>query len=524
MHPFLNLPAPLLGALLLLVGLGWCWHWRRKPEDDEDRDAWKFGLVLAACGLILLPGLITLPPLPTYGVMMASGCLAVTVLGIRWATQRGLLKMEHMLELLLFGGLCGLIGARAVFLVEQHDLFQDQPPVLRCPGILQPLAKGDTLVLRPHGGQPVTITFSGTERDQDALQATIAKDAGPAGVTVDPIYIRRRGDDGVAATQRGLLIATERTGSNTSLEVIGGAAAKKLGLDPVIGRRRGLDIPFTRIFDLTMGGLTYFGSVFGVLTFSFFYLRFRKVSMLAMLDVMAPTLPLGLFFGRMGCYSRGCCFGRQTGDGSLFPGVQYETWSLPWQQFAREKLNCGYDILLSNQGKLSEDVAHYLGPYGSVDQLKAVLGALADKTPPLHATQLYEGFSVLLIVFLVLAYRRWIATRIGETFAVLVLLQAPVRFVVEHFRRDHEVFFKLGGYPFTESQLVALAMALGGAAALALLRRKGRPVESPQESAPEESAPEEPAPEESAPEEPAPEASAPEASAPEASAPEESAE
>ncbi len=478
MHPYLNLPAPLLGALLLAVGLVWCWHWRKKPEDDEDRDAWKFGLVLAAVGLVLLPGFISLPPLPTYGVMMASGCLAVTVLGIRWATQRGLLKMEHMLELLLFGGLCGLIGARAVFLAEQPQLFQDQPPVLRCPGILQPLAEGDTLVLRAHGGQPVTVTFRGNETDQDALQAAIVKQAGPSGVTVEPIFVRRRGDDGVAATQRGLLIATERTGANTSLEVLGGKAAKKLGLDPVIGRRRGLEVPLSRIFDLTMGGLTYFGSVFGVMAFSFFYLRFRKVSMLAMLDVMAPTLPLGLFFGRMGCYSRGCCFGRQTTEDSLFPGVQYETWSLPWQQFAREKLNCGYDVLLSNQGRLSEEVANYLGPYGSVDQIKAVLGPLADKTPPLHATQLYEGFTVLLIVFLVLAYRRWVATRIGETFAVLVLLQAPVRFVVEHFRRDHEVFFKLGGYPFTESQLVAIGMALGGVAALAYLKRKGQPVGS----------------------------------------------
>ena len=57
---------------------------------------------------------------------------------------------------------------------------------------------------------------------------------------------------------------------------------------------------------------------------------------------------------------------------------------------------------------------------------------------------------------------------------VVVLLQAPVRFVVEHFRRDHEVFFQVAGYPLTESQIVALSMFTLAVPAMAYLSLKGQ--------------------------------------------------
>lgn len=487
MHPTLDIPTPLLGVALILVGVFWCWYWRRKV-DVEEREVWKFGLVLGGVGCVFLPGFFSLPPWPTYGVMMATGCLAVTVLSIRWSAQRGLLKMDHMLELLLLGGLCGLFGARAVFLVERPELFADQPPVLRVPGILEALDPGDTLEFVVHG-KPATVSFQGDETTLSAVRDRIAAEAGGVGVLVSVVAKTRRTADGLATVERGLLLETERRGPEATLKVKGGSAVAKLGLDPMIGQARGVAVPLSKVFDLRMGGLTYFGSVFGVLTFSFFYLRFRKVSILAMLDVVAPVLPLGLFFGRLGCFSRGCCWGREVGDG--LPGLSYPPWSLPWQQMAAEKLNCGYDVFLATQGRMSEEVRAYLGPYADLDRVNGLLGPLAEGTAPLHAAQLYEGGAVFLIFLLVWAYRERLQTRVGMAFALLVLLQTPVRFVVEHLRRDHEVFVDLG-YAFTESQLVALVLGVGAVGALAYLNSHGQPCAppvAPEPEAPPESEP-----------------------------------
>ena len=37
------------------------------------------------------------------------------------------------------------------------------------------------------------------------------------------------------------------------------------------------------------------------------------------LDAVAPVFPLGLFFGRLGCFSRSCCWGQEAGPGALIP-------------------------------------------------------------------------------------------------------------------------------------------------------------------------------------------------------------
>ncbi len=463
MHPTLHVPGPLLGLLLLLAAPAWAWHWRRKATAKE-REPWTFAFVLGGGGLLLLSGLIA--PLrtitwPTYGFMMLLGCLAVTMLGVRWVTRRGLLKMDHMLELLLIGGVTGLVCARAVFLVEAWDThFADRPPALASPGPSEPLAAGDRLELASHVG-PATITFTGEERTLAAIEAAIEQQASAQDVHVEVKTTQHRTEAGVTVYERGFLIKTHTRGPDARLQVVGGAGARKLGL-PIGGLTQGVAVPLSRVFDLRMGGLTYFGSVFGVLLGSFVYLRLRRVSILETFDVMAPTFPLGLFFGRLGCLSRGCCWGREIGAEAWFPGLSFPPWTPAWDQFARERLTCDLDPLLS----LAQ-------PH---PRLAAGLGDLVQGTPPLHATQLYEGIPVLLVFGLLVVYRTHFQRRVGQAFALLVLLQAPVRFVVEHMRRDHEVFFTGLGYPLTESQCVAIVLGLLAAPAFWYFTRHGRPL------------------------------------------------
>lgn len=466
MFPYLTIPGWALGLVLLLLAGPWIWHWRRK-EDPKEREVWAFGLVLAGVGLVFVSGLVPATRTlrwPTYGFMMLLGCLGVTIYTVRASSRYGLLKMEHVLELLLIAGVSGLICARLVFLAEQWDVyFADRPPTFASPGLTEPLAAGDELRLRTHAGSAL-VRFTGAETTLSAVRAAIEQQAGPQDVTVEIKTTQHREDEGVRVTERGFLLRTGKRGPDASLAVIGGAAAAKLGLQTAV-LTRGEAVPLTRIFDLRMGGLTYFGSVFGVLLSSFFYLRFRKVSPLRMLDAAAPAMALGLFFGRLGCLSRGCCWGRELGEHAIFPGLSFPPWSPAWNQFAGERLTCDLDPFLAKQ---------VLTP-----AMKTALGDVVSGTPLLHPAQLYEGIPVLLIFLALVAYQRIGYRRVGQVFTLLVVLQTPIRFVVEHLRRDHEVFWNLLGYPMTESQTVAVLLALGGIPAFIAFSRHGEPVDAP---------------------------------------------
>ncbi|MBQ6828512.1 MAG: prolipoprotein diacylglyceryl transferase, partial [Thermoguttaceae bacterium] len=63
------------------------------------------------------------------------------------------------------------------------------------------------------------------------------------------------------------------------------------------------------VVDLTNGGLVVYGSILGGMAAVIGYLAFKKLPILATLDLFAPALLLGVSIGRIGCLMNGCCFG-----------------------------------------------------------------------------------------------------------------------------------------------------------------------------------------------------------------------
>lgn len=63
------------------------------------------------------------------------------------------------------------------------------------------------------------------------------------------------------------------------------------------------------IVNLTKGGLVVYGSVIGGLVAWFAYCRVRKLPLLAIGDLIAPGMLVGLALGRLGCLCNGCCYG-----------------------------------------------------------------------------------------------------------------------------------------------------------------------------------------------------------------------
>lgn len=469
MFPILDLPIGRgLGAVLLVLAAAWWWAFSRgltrsAPWASPSRRLIAAGFLAPGVFLVAV-GTVTVLPIPLYGVAMAAGSAVAIALGAWFAYERGL-STEAIIDLAILGLLCGLAGGRIVHVIESWGTkFADRPPGRASPGPLRPLARGDALLLRTHAGE-ARVTFEGDERTAADVLARVTAQASAADVEGRLVTTRHRGPAGIEEHVRGLYLRTGRRGHGAWLEVEPGPAQAALGLPP--GRSEGKDVPLLVLLDLTEGGLTYFGAAFGVLLGWTVYLRRKRLRALVVLDTLAPVLALGLFFGRLGCFARGCCFGREATD---VPGVVFPPFSLPWQDLAGERLSVAWDPLLQSKT---------LTP-----AMQDALGPLALGTPPLHAAQLYEGVGVLLIFVLLAALRRRL-TVVGSSFLLLVLLQAPLRFVVEHLRRDHDVFFPVLGYPLTESQIVAIvAVLVAGPGLVYLLRRGPVPAEPAPEVAP----------------------------------------
>jgi phosphatidylglycerol:prolipoprotein diacylglycerol transferase len=63
------------------------------------------------------------------------------------------------------------------------------------------------------------------------------------------------------------------------------------------------------IINVTKGGLVVYGALLGGLVAGIVFLRRRELPILAIGDLIAPSLLLGLALGRIGCLMNGCCFG-----------------------------------------------------------------------------------------------------------------------------------------------------------------------------------------------------------------------
>lgn len=63
------------------------------------------------------------------------------------------------------------------------------------------------------------------------------------------------------------------------------------------------------IIYIYMGGMVFYGGLFGGLLFGVIYCKFRKINVENFSDCFAAAIPLFHCFGRIGCFLSGCCYG-----------------------------------------------------------------------------------------------------------------------------------------------------------------------------------------------------------------------
>lgn len=84
-----------------------------------------------------------------------------------------------------------------------------------------------------------------------------------------------------------------------------------------------------RILNIREGGLVAYGGYICGVAIGVWYFRKKKVNIWAYVDGATPGLALGLFFARMGCFMRGCCYGIRTDS---FLGISFPHESLVAEQ------------------------------------------------------------------------------------------------------------------------------------------------------------------------------------------------
>ncbi len=163
------------------------------------------------------------------------------------------------------------------------------------------------------------------------------------------------------------------------------------------------------------GGIVLYGGAIGALAGLVVYRAFVRFPMLATLDAMAPSLALGLAFGRIGCFLNGCCYGQICKVPGL--GVAFPPDSPPWRAEVFQNL-------------IPRD---------------------APASLPLHPVQIYSALDAVMILFLLLAYYP-LRRRDGEVFGLLLLAYPPTRFLLELLRDDEAPMFS----GFTVAQVASL--------------------------------------------------------------------
>jgi len=191
--------------------------------------------------------------------------------------------------------------------------------------------------------------------------------------------------------------------------------------------------------DLTKGGLVLIGGLVGGCIGFFLFCRSRKLPALLIVDVIMPSVFLGIGFGRIGCLLNGCCFG----DPCDLPwAIQFPKGSVPWME-------------LAERGLLKPDANNVMPAF----------------TMPLHPTQIYssiDGFMLCTILWNLYPLR----IRNGQLLAIGCMMYSVTRFLIEIIRNDEPGRF---GTSLTISQWYSMGIFVIGTTLLVWLLRNGKP-------------------------------------------------
>ncbi len=166
-----------------------------------------------------------------------------------------------------------------------------------------------------------------------------------------------------------------------------------------------------------ISGMSFHGGLIGVIAALFFYAKRMQKDFFSLVDHVALSVPIALFFGRIGNFLNGELYGRMT--------------DISWGMY-----------------------------FASSEVLR-------------HPSALYEALGEGLLLFMSLLFLHRFARFPGALGAAFLIFYGMIRFVLEYFREpDKEVFFV--AETWTLGQWYSLPMILTGVLLFMWLRKKNR--------------------------------------------------
>lgn len=152
------------------------------------------------------------------------------------------------------------------------------------------------------------------------------------------------------------------------------------------------------VFALWKGGFASYGGFIGGVLAAMLYLKKVRIPIWVFADCCAPSIALGVFLTRIGCFMNGCCFGKVS--------------NLPW----------------------AVRFPHGSGPH--IQQLlNGQISGAQNLSLPIHPTQIYHSITGF-ILFLLIIHLRKNKKVDGQLFLMFAALYSLSRFLIEFYRGD----------------------------------------------------------------------------------------
>jgi phosphatidylglycerol:prolipoprotein diacylglycerol transferase len=197
----------------------------------------------------------------------------------------------------------------------------------------------------------------------------------------------------------------------------------------------------------------------------------RRISLRLTLDILVPSVALGLGFGRLGCLMHGCCWGAAC-SAALPWGVTFPAESPPTARHWQSRLISAPAEAI----EIATDPGPWYGRAGLELDLPRARTALAEagglRSAAVHPTQIYASIGAFVLAGVLNQYffRR---KRHGMVFGLFLVLYPMMRFLEESIRGDNP----LDTFHLTISQFISIVLALAGLAYMIALQKL--PVRSP---------------------------------------------
>jgi phosphatidylglycerol:prolipoprotein diacylglycerol transferase len=153
------------------------------------------------------------------------------------------------------------------------------------------------------------------------------------------------------------------------------------------------------------GGLVFYGGFLGAVTASIVYAWRAGFNFIKLADLAIPTVSLGQFFGRLGCFAAGCCYGKPISGALSAIGVRFPQGSLAWDALVNQR---------------------------------HTLDATATHTDALWPSQLIDGGGQLLIFLFLTFFLKPRKSYDGQILLTWLFLYPALRFSDEFVRGDTE--------------------------------------------------------------------------------------